>query len=148
MDNDKDISTLNSLIKTTLDSVKGYEDAAEASEGRFTTPFRELGRDRQQVVAHLQEEVRRLGGEPENDGSVMGAAHRAFLNLKQSVTSSDEKAIVDEVERGEDHLKEKYEEVLRDRDLSPQARSVVEQACASVREGHDRASALKHSMAI
>jgi len=54
---------------------------------------------------------------------------------------------VQEVERGEDYIKEKYEAALSDSELSPSARAAVEQAYQSVRAGHDRASQLKHSLA-
>jgi uncharacterized protein (TIGR02284 family) len=147
MDNDHDIATLNNLIKTTLDSVKGFEHAAEDSESRFSSVFNGFAQERRAVVARLQEEVRRLGGNPEDDSSFLAAAHRTFMNLKQSVTARDDKAIIEEVERGEDYLKEKYQAALRDADLAPSSRAVIEQAFVSVREGHDRASALKHSMA-
>ena len=147
MDNDRDISVLNSLIKTTLDSVKGFEDAAEDGEGRFSSVFTEFAQERRTVVSRLQQEVRRLGGNPEDDSSLAAAAHRTFMNLKDLLMGRDDKAVVQEVERGEDYLKEKYEIALRDTDMSTQTRSVIEQAFVSVREGHDRASALKHSMA-
>ena len=147
MGTDTDISTLNTLIKTTLDSVKGFEEATKDSDtGRFNSFFVEGARDRREVVSRLQEEVRRLGGNPEDDSSVAGAAHRTFLNLKQAVMGRDDKAIIEEVERGEDYLKEKYETALRDRDLSPQTRAVIEQAFTSVRAGHDKASSLKHNL--
>ena len=147
MGTDTDISTLNSLIKTTLDSVKGFEEATKDSDtGRFSSFFSEFARDRRQVVSRLQDEVRRLGGNPEDDSSVAGAAHRTFLNLKQTVMGSDDKAIIEEVERGEDYLKEKYEAALRDSDLSQQTRAVIEQAFTSVRAGHDTARSLKQRM--
>ena len=39
------ISTLNGLIKTTLDSMKGYEDAAQDAEStQFATMFAEFAR--------------------------------------------------------------------------------------------------------
>ena len=148
MDNDNDVSTLNGLIKTTLDSVKGYEDAAEDSEsGSLASTFGAFASERRQVVARLQEEVRLLGGNPEDNGSVAGAAHRAFMNIKKAVVARDDKAVVEEVERGEDYLKEKYSEALRAGDLSPSTRVVVEEANRSVLAGHDKASALKHSLA-
>ncbi|KKC24796.1 ferritin-like domain-containing protein [Sphingomonas sp. SRS2] len=148
MDNDTDISVLNSLIKTTIDSVKGFEDAAEDSEGgRFESLFSEFASERRAVVATLQDEVRRLGGNPEDDSSFAAAAHRTFMNLKQAFSARDDEAVVNEVERGEDFLKEKYEAALRGDDVSPQTRTIIERAFVSVREGHDRASALKHSLA-
>lgn len=47
----------------------------------------------------------RLGGTPEDNGTVLGSAHRMFLNLKSVVTGQDDKAIIAEVEQGEDHIK-------------------------------------------
>ncbi|MBW8911996.1 MAG: PA2169 family four-helix-bundle protein [Sphingomonas sp.] len=147
MSTDTDVSTLNSLIKTTLDSVKGFEDAAENVDAtRFSSQFREFAQERRQVVTMLQAEVRRLGGNPEDDSSFLAAAHRTFMNLKDAVTGRDDKAVVEEVERGEDYIKEKYQAALRDTDVSPQVRQVIEEAYQSVRRGHDRASQLKHSL--
>jgi uncharacterized protein (TIGR02284 family) len=67
--------------------------------------------------------------------------------LKSAVTGRDDKAVINEVERGEDHLKEKFEDALADSDLSPQVKAVVQECYTSVRQGHDQMSALKHSMA-
>jgi uncharacterized protein (TIGR02284 family) len=92
-------------------------------------------------------QVRTLGGEPEMDSSMLAAAHRTFMDLKQALTGKDDKAIIQEVERGEDHIKAKYEEAMRDGDLSPATLAVVKTGYAAVREGHDKMSALKHSIA-
>jgi uncharacterized protein (TIGR02284 family) len=97
-------------------------------------------------VNQLQQVVRRLGGDPEDDGSTAAAAHRTWLNLKDAVTGNSDKQIVEEVENGEDYIKGKYETALQDDRLSVQAKSTIEEAFKSVREGHDRASQLKHSM--
>lgn len=145
--NDYDVKVLNSLITTTIDSANGFEEAAnDARSERFKTMFREYGSERRQCVSSLQQEVRRLGGTPEDDGSVKAAAHRTWLNLKDAVTGESDKQIVEEVENGEDYIKDKYEEALRDDKLSATARSVITEAFESVRKGHDRASQLKHSM--
>lgn len=147
MDTTNDIRTLNSLIATTLDSVDGYQEAAKDGEsGRFAAMFNERAQERRQVVQQLQGEVTRLGGNPEDDGTALAGAHRAFLNLKSSVTGQDDKAVIAEVERGEDHIKAKFESALQDRDLSPETRGAIEQAYASVRRGHDQMSDLKHSL--
>lgn len=148
MSTDSTISTLNGLIKTTLDSMKGYEDAAKDAEStQFATMFADFARDRSAAATDLQAEVRRLGGNPEDDSSLLAAAHRTFMDLKQAFTGKDDKAIVQEVERGEDHIKAKFENALRDTDLDPVSRPVVERAFQSVKEGHDRMSQLKRSIA-
>jgi uncharacterized protein (TIGR02284 family) len=142
-----DVTTLNSLIATTIDSINGYQESAEALESpRFRELFQTLARDRQQVVPQLQAEVARLGGNPEDDGTVLAAAHRTFVDLKSAVTGRDDKAVINEVERGEDHIKHKFEAALNDSDLSASARSVVSQAYESVRRGHDQVRDLKHAL--
>jgi len=143
--NDNDVSVLNGLIKTTLDSMKGYEDAAKDAEStQFATMFADFARDRAHVATQLQSQVRTLGGDPELDSSMLAAAHRTFMDLKQAITGKDDKAIIEEVERGEDHIKAKYEDAMTADGLQPATLAAIKDGYASVREGHDRMSALKH----
>ena len=147
MNDTNDVSVLNGLIKTTLDSMKGYEDAAKDAEStQFATMFADFARDRAQVATKLQHQVRTLGGEPELDSSMLAAAHRTFMDLKQAITGKDDKAIINEVERGEDHIKAKFEDALGDADLSPGVKAVIQGCYASVRQGHDEMRDLKHSL--
>jgi len=143
-----EITVLNTLTATLFDSVTGFEDAAANIEGgnRLQQLFRERATERRQVVEDLRAEVRRLGGNPEDDGSFLGKAHQRFLDLKSVVTGRDEQAIINEVERGEDYLKEKFETALNSGTLSGESRAVVERAYQSVRSGHDQVSALKHGL--
>ena len=91
MSNDTDVSVLNGLIKTTLDSMKGYEDAAKDAEStQYATMFADFARDRAQVATNLQAQVRALGSEPEMDSSMLAAAHRTFMDLKQALTGKDD----------------------------------------------------------
>ena len=143
----EEISTLNTLIATTIDSITGYENSAKDIDNqRFAEIFRERANERQQVVEQLRAEVRRLGGNPEDDGSFMGKTHQRFEDLKSAITGQDENAIINEVERGEDYLKEKFEAALNSDALSGESRSVVERCYQSVRSGHDQMSQLKHGM--
>ncbi|QLC25724.1 PA2169 family four-helix-bundle protein [Parasphingopyxis algicola] len=143
----ENVTTLNNLIATTLDSVDGYTKAADdATSERFAQLFRERAAERLQVADQLKAEVRRKGAEPEDDGTILAAAHRAFLGLRDAVTGTDDEAIVKEVERGEDHIKAKFEDALRDDDLEPQSRAVVQQCFTSVQQGHDQMSAIQSIM--
>jgi len=146
-DRQDEISTLNTLISTLIDSINGYEDAAASSEGgHFQQLFRDRANERQRIVEDLRTEVRRLGGEPETGGSFMGKTHQAWLGLKSAITGRDDKAIVNEVERGEDYLKEKFETALESGKLSGESRSEVERCYQSVKAGHDQISQLKHGL--
>ena len=143
---DRNIKVLNSLIETTIDSVDGYEKAAEvASTGGVGDLFRRYAGERRQAVTRLRDEVRKLGGTPGDDGSVLASAHRAFLELRSKL-ESDRKAAILEVERGEDYLKHQYEEALEDPDLDPQVHSAIAQCYDTVRRGHDAAAHLKRAL--
>jgi uncharacterized protein (TIGR02284 family) len=142
-----EISTLNTLIATTIDSITGYENSArDIDNERFRQIFRQRADERQRVVGELQAEVRRLGGDPEDGGSFMGKTHQRFEDLKTAITGGDEKSVINEVERGEDYLKEKFEAALNSDTLSGDSRAVVERCYQSVRQGHDQMSQLKHGM--
>ena len=146
-DTSHDIRTLNGLIATTIDSVDGYRTSAQDVQNpRFAELFTARASERSSVAEQLRAEVKRLGGNPEDDGTILAAGHRAFVNLKSAVTGRDDQAIVNEVERGEDHIKAKYEAALKDDDLSPECRSLVETAYGSVKSGHDEMSQLKHNL--
>ena len=143
----KAISTLNTLIATTIDSVTGYEDSAKNVDNeRFREIFRQRASERQEVVGQLRNEVRRLGGNPEDDGSFLGKAHQRFEDLKAAVTGRDEKSIINEVERGEDYLKAKWQAALQSGDLHGETHDLIERCYQSVKSGHDQMSQLKHGM--
>jgi uncharacterized protein (TIGR02284 family) len=90
--------------------------------------------------------VRRLGGNPEDDGSFLGKTHQRFEDLKAAITGRDEKSIVNEVERGEDYLKEKWQAALQSGDLNGEAHDLIERCYQSIKAGHDQMSQLKHGM--
>jgi uncharacterized protein (TIGR02284 family) len=76
MDKDDVISTLNRLIKTCKDGEEGFSSSAEnVSDPELKRIFNERARRCAVGAQELQEEVRRLGGDPDTSGSVSGAAH-------------------------------------------------------------------------
>jgi uncharacterized protein (TIGR02284 family) len=143
----KTITVLNTLIATTIDSINGYEESAQNIDNeRFREIFRQRANERQEVVDQLRGEVRRLGGDAESDGSFLGKTHQRFADLKAAITGRDEKSIINEVERGEDYLKDKWQAALQSGDLDGDAHQLVERCYQSIKSGHDQISQLKHGM--
>ncbi|SEJ25052.1 PA2169 family four-helix-bundle protein [Frateuria terrea] len=139
-----DIRVLNDLIETTIDSAEGYAEAAsETQSPRFSVTFRERASERRLVATRLQRQVEELGGTPEDDGSVLASAHRMFTNLRKSL--NDATAVIDEVERGEGHIKHKFEDALDDEDVSPPTHALIADTYRSVRSGHDQMRQLKRA---
>ena len=141
-----DISKLDDLIVTTIDSIRGYENSADhADAGRYADFFRSMAGERRNVVARLQTASRRLGGTPAEYGSTAATLHRRWEDLRHALGGGDA-ALVKEVERGEDYLKEEFERALGDDSISAATRAVIAECFESVLHGHDRASALKHQL--
>src|SRR5262245_36399874 len=97
------ITLLNNLIETCKDRQYGYRTAADAvSDNQLQTLLRAYEKQSAQYAAELQNEVRRLGGDPDKGGSVAGWFMRGWMNIKSAVSGSDDSATVAECERGED----------------------------------------------
>ncbi|MGZ3275722.1 MAG: ferritin-like domain-containing protein [Caulobacteraceae bacterium] len=145
--NDHAVHVLNSLIETTLDSVNGYRKAAEDVRApELRSLFEQKAGRRAQISTELQGEVRSFGGDPKTDQSTLGALHNKFVDLKSGITGGSDKAVVDEVERGEDFIKAKFEKATDDGDLPPTARELIQKALGAIRSDHDEVSRLKHQM--
>jgi uncharacterized protein (TIGR02284 family) len=141
-DNDNVISTLNNLIETCKDGQEGFRQAAEGVKtSELKTLFLTYSQQRAQFAGELQNEVRRLGGDPETTSSTVGALHRGWINLKSAVTGEDEGAIISECERGEDAAVRAYDDALG-AGLPNDLREIVMRQVAQVKEAHDRIRAL------
>jgi uncharacterized protein (TIGR02284 family) len=141
--NEDVISTLNGLIETCKDGQEGFQAAAEGVKKlEYKHLFSEYAKQRAQFMSELQTIVHGLGGDPEQTGSISGALHRGWMNIKSLVTGEDEAAIIAECERGEDAAVKAYEEALKEglpADVSP----IVEREYHLIRQAHDRIRALE-----
>ncbi|HKQ53671.1 MAG TPA: PA2169 family four-helix-bundle protein [Pyrinomonadaceae bacterium] len=145
MANDNVISTLNNLIETCKDGEQGFRTAADGvKRSDLRTLFLTYSQQRAQFAAELQAEVRHLGGDPEERGSVAASLHRGWINIKSTVTGEDEGAVISECERGEDSAVRNYQSALNE-DLPANLRETVERQFAQVKEAHDRVRALERA---
>src|SRR2546423_6815697 len=141
--NNDAISTLNSLIETCNDGAKGFETAAEEVHDTAARElFRQFASERSQFADQLRTEVQRLGGSPDQGGSVTGAMHRGWMNVKSAVAGHDDSAIIAEAERGEDVAVASYQRALHS-NLPPDVQPTVQRQFANVQSAHDRVRELE-----
>src|SRR6476661_2973979 len=72
--------------------------------------------------------------------SAQNIDNERFADLKAAITGRDEKSIINEVERGEDYLKDKWQAALQSGDLDGDAHQLVERCYQSIKSGHDQIS--------
>jgi uncharacterized protein (TIGR02284 family) len=139
------ISTLNTLIETCRDGEQGFREAAQnLKDPTVKTLFNEMSHERARFADELKSEVQRLGGNPEEGGSVSGAMHRGWMDVKGAVTGRDDKQIIAEAERGEDVAVSTYQKALEE-PLPPAIESVVSRQYQHVKQAHDRVRDLERA---
>ena len=131
------ISTLNNLIETCRDGQEGFHTAAEGvKSAELRELFHGYALQRANFASELQDEVRRLGGDPERSGSLVASLHRGWMGLRAALEGDDDRAIVAECERGEDVALGTYRSALG-RDMPANVRSMVERQFAEIKEAHN-----------
>ena len=142
-DNDNTISTLNNLIETCKDGENGFRTASDGVKNQeLKTLFLTYSQQRAQFASELQAEVRRLGGDAEQTGSVAATLHRGWINIKSAVTGEDEGAVISECERGEDSAVRNYQDALKE-NLPAELQTIIQRQYTQVKEAHDRIRALE-----
>ena len=104
-----DVSKLDDLIITTIDSIKGYEHSADHADAhRYAGFFRAMAGERRGVVEALQAQSRALGGTPADYGSAAATIHRRWEDLRHALrvvalwpvrTLAREQPVEDDAER-------------------------------------------------
>ncbi len=124
------IDVLNELIETSKDGEKGFALAAkDANDPALAGIFADGERSCREAARELQEQVRSLGGNPDDSGSVKGAVHRGWVSLKSATTTRDAKAVLEECERGR---RLRQGKILRGPEARPRRRTCAPSSSASI----------------
>lgn len=138
------IDILNNLIATSEDGKKGFSEAAsDVTNPELKEIFQRRAVECRDAATELQSIVQSIGGSPDNQGTIAGAAHRGWVKIKSAVKDSNV-AVLEEVERGEDHAKAAYTKALKG-DLPSPIRTVVERQQAGTIRNHDLIRDLRNS---
>jgi uncharacterized protein (TIGR02284 family) len=143
---DKVTSILNDLIETSRDGELGFRTAAEDTKtASLRQVFQRCSQDCATAAADLQALITRMGGNPQERGSVAGAIHRGWVNLKAAASGRTDLAILEECERGEDVAKARYRKALDEAELPSDIRMIVQRQYEGATRNHDEIRNLRDS---
>ena len=144
MDNEDVVDVLNDLLETSRDGEQGFRSSAEQAQTSEIQSFlaRRAG-DCAKAAAELEQAVRAHGGTPADGGTMTGAMHRGWVAIKTAMMTNDDKAVLEECERGEDAAVASYRKALQHA-LPPGVRSLVERQAAGAQRNHDEVRALRN----
>ncbi len=143
IDNSTVISVLQKLVETNRNAQEGYRDAAEhIKDTQLRAFFNEQSTERANFAGELENEIIRHGKhDPERSGTVTGAIHRRWIDLKVALGAGDH-AILSSVESGEDAAKREYEEAINS-NLPEDLKSILRQHAQAIISAHDQVKMLR-----
>ena len=98
--------------------------------------FLAQSRQRGEFAMELDREVRTLGGNPDGGTSLISDLHRAWINIKSTFASNDDKATVQECQRGDQEALDEYNSVLQETDLVASTRELLLRQKQSIDSAH------------
>ncbi|TWT93854.1 PA2169 family four-helix-bundle protein [Stieleria varia] len=135
--NKETLDGIQDLIQANLDSEKGFREAAEVVDDiHLTDLFTRMAETRHELATELQSHVQISGGQPRKEGTFLAALHRSLLDLRAKLNGGDATVILIEAERGEDHIKHAYEDVLK-KTTGSVLNDVLLSQYSVVKKGHD-----------
>ena len=144
MDNEDVVDVLNDLLETCRDGEQGFRASAEqAQTGELQNLLARRATDCASAASELEQAVRTHGGTPADGGTMTGAMHRGWVAIKTALMANDDKAVLEECERGEDAAVASYRKAL-EHALPPGVRSLVERQAQGAQRNHDEIRALRN----
>lgn len=139
------VDVLKDLVECCKDGEYGFRACAEQCKREdLKQVFLQRADNCRAAAQELNQLVRECGGTPEESGSTIGAMHRGWVAMKATLSTYDDKAVLEECERGEDNAKVRYRKAL-DKPLPPHIRHVVERQMEGVIRNHDEIKRLRDS---
>jgi uncharacterized protein (TIGR02284 family) len=143
MTNKELVALLQNLIEISTDGERGFDVAANhARDPQLNALLRRYSKECAIGARELQKVIGTCGAAPRARGSVVGALHRRWMNLKQSVGEPSERALLEACERGEDHAKSHFAHALTEK-LPPDVRGLVQRLYEGTLRHHDRVRELR-----
>ncbi|WP_080238749.1 ferritin-like domain-containing protein [Spirosoma rigui] len=134
---DEVLDQLNKLLTRNHEAERGYKEASEnAKDAELKSLFMAQSRQRGEFAMELDREVRTLGGEPDGGTSIASDLHRAWINIKSTFASDDDKATVQECQRGDQEALDNYNSVLQETDLVASTRELLLRQKQSIESAH------------
>ncbi|HET8747054.1 MAG TPA: PA2169 family four-helix-bundle protein [Ramlibacter sp.] len=140
------IDVLKDLVECSKDGEYGFRECAEqAKRPDLKSMLQQRAEDCRRGAEELNRLLRECGHDVEEGGSTLGAMHRGWVSIKSKLSSYDDKAVLEECERGEDNAKARYMKALQ-KNLPTNVRSVVERQYQGVLRNHDQVKMMRDQL--
>lgn len=127
---------LNALLEKTYDAEKGFKKAAENVENVSLKKYFEMKAQERYNFGHdLKTEIKSYNQNVDKGGSVTGAAHRAWMDIKAIFSTDNEESMLEEAITGEKAAIEEYNDVLNELSLPLSTKKILESQKSRIENG-------------
>ncbi|MBJ2172659.1 PA2169 family four-helix-bundle protein [Aureibaculum sp. A20] len=117
---------LNAILEKNFDAENGYTKAASnAKNEALKNFFKNKAQERNYFKSELKSEVASFGQKFETSGSITGAAHRTWMDVKALFSSENDESMLEEAIRGEKASVQEYDDVLKETSLPLSTQNIL-----------------------
>lgn len=142
---DTALALLLALLSLCRDGAAGYETARrDMPDESIRGELERFGKVRAKMVDELKTRIRELRGDPDDaPRSSLAEMHRRWMDVVAGGSGNPVHAVLTEVQRAEDLIVGGYRQALKQRDVDPATKRLLEQHYENAQTAHDRVKQLR-----
>jgi uncharacterized protein (TIGR02284 family) len=144
LSDDAALALLHTLLRVCEDSAEGYAIAErDVVDPDWARQFAQFGHQRRKLAEEIQHRITNLRGDARAKPTLTGAVHRAWMDYRAGADANPLRALLAEIERGEDFAVDAYRQALKERDIDATTLQLIQRQYESVQAAHDRIKQLR-----
>ncbi len=144
MSSDKEANTLLKLVSINKDASNFYSSAStEAKDAQLKKTFHDLETLHNGIAVNIQKYVRGTGNDADANGTVTGQVSQFWGEMMAKISNDVDETLVSHLEEAEDRCLHSIEDAMKEKEITPAAKSLLQSELVALRKSHDYMKALK-----
>ena len=132
--NQDTVNALQELLQKNYDAEAGYKQVMQKTENQpLKNWMQQKALQRNTFATELDFQIRKHNAEPKASGTLTGDLHRGWINVKSTLTSDTDEALLEECIRGEKASLTEYEEKLERFNEDSEIKTIIQTQLTTVR---------------
>ena len=128
------VNSLQELLQKNYDAEAGYKQVmTKAQSEPLKNWLQQKALQRNTFATELDFQIRKHNAEPKASGTIKGDLHRGWINVKSTLTTDNDEALMEECIRGEKASVKEYEDQLENFDSDTEIKTIVQSQLTTVK---------------
>jgi uncharacterized protein (TIGR02284 family) len=136
--------TVKDLVRINNDRSTGYSKAAtQAKDEDLQALFSQLSQQSRQFSNELRSLVNVGDKDITDETTTAGKIYRTWMDVKATFSGGNRKSVLAACEFGEDAAQKAYRDALKDEELTPDIRALIESQKSILLQAHDKVKMMR-----